>query len=227
MTGIFDSGDGGLSALSELRKLKPSIDICFFADRKNAPYGTKSESELIRLIKRDAEILKKAGADKILMACCTASTVYPHLPSGLKSLLFPIIRPAADEAARLTRNGKIAVIATDATVRSQAFSRELLKKRGVSEVTEIAAQELVSLVECGKKDGRLDGEGRKILFSALSPVKSSGADTLILGCTHFQHLEMEIACMLPGITLVSAAREGAKEMAKITKTDGKGKTVYL
>ena len=61
----------------------------------------------------------------------------------------------------------------------------------------------------------------------LAPVRLSGADTLILGCTHFQHLLREISCMLPGVSVVSAAREGAKEMARITENSGKGRTVYL
>jgi glutamate racemase len=227
MTGVFDSGDGGLIALSELRRQRPSIDICFFADRKNAPYGTKSEAELIRLVKKDSARLIAAGADKILMACCTASTVYRYLPEDLQKILIPIIAPTAKEAARVTGCGKVAVIATAATVRSRAFSRELFTDKKIKEVTEVETQGIVSMVESGVKDGKVGTNERKEIFKMLAPVRLSGADTLILGCTHFQHLLREISCMLPGVSVVSAAREGAKEMARITENSGKGRTVYL
>ena len=91
MIGIFDSGAGGITVARELRRLVPLSDLCFFADRKNAPYGTKSEKELIPLVKRDAEILYDMGAERIIMACCTASTVHEdrkstRLNSSHKSL---------------------------------------------------------------------------------------------------------------------------------------------
>ena len=71
---------GALSAISEIRKLCPKQDVCYYCDRKNSPYGTKTKAELIALVERDVEILKNAGADSILMACCTASTVFDCLP---------------------------------------------------------------------------------------------------------------------------------------------------
>lgn len=91
MVGIFDSGMGGEFALREFVSLCPNERAELFADRENAPYGTKSEPELIRLVKRDIDILRSRGAERILMACCTASTVYPLLPSEYQRAVIPII----------------------------------------------------------------------------------------------------------------------------------------
>ena len=226
MIGVFDSGAGGLTAISELRRIMPSVDICFLKDTKNAPYGTKSHSELIKLVERDILRLYRSGADKILMACCTASTVYEDLPLEMQKISMPIIEPAAREAARISAYGKIGVIATEATVACGAFSKALAKYDTVKEVRELPLQILVAMVEEGAVDGKLDRGKRDELSRLLSPIKNK-IDTLILGCTHFPHLEREIGGCLPGVRLVSASREGAKEISRLAKNKGKGKTVFL
>ena len=226
MIGVFDSGAGGLTAISELRHLMPSADICFFADRKNAPYGTKSRRELIKLVEGDILKLYRKGADRILMACCTASTVYEYLPQEMKRIALPIIEPAAREAARVTACGKIGVIATEATAASGAFSKALSKFPTVKEVYELPLQRLVTMVEGGAVDGNLQSHERDELSRLLAPLRNK-IDTLILGCTHFPHLEREIGGCLSGVRLVSSSREGAREISKITKNTGKGKTVFL
>jgi glutamate racemase len=227
MIGVFDSGAGGLTAITEIRKINPSVDVCFFADYKNAPYGTKSERELIRLVKDDVSRLLSAGAENILMACCTASTVHQYLPDGMKKITMPIIAPAAREAAHVTRLGRIGVIATAATVRSGRFSKELFRYGSVKDVFELPTQELVSLVECGASDSHISKRNRELLYNILKPIKSFGIDTLILGCTHFSHLEREIGSCLPGVKTVNASKIGAKEIIKRNFGYGKGKIVYL
>ena len=227
MIGVFDSGAGGLTAIAELRRLMPSVDICFLADRKNAPYGTKSKDELIRLVCADISKLRRAGAEKILMACCTASTVYDELPCKMRAIAHPIICPTAKEAARITNNGKIGVIATEATVSSSAFGKALIKYPSVKEVHELPTQRLVSWVEGGTVDGRVTSRERDELYRLIRPMREYGIDTLILGCTHFPHLEREICGCLPGVRLVSASREGARELVKSSKNTGKGKTIFL
>jgi len=227
MIGVFDSGAGGLTAIAEMRKINPTVDVCFLADYANAPYGTKSERELIRLVKKDVSALGSMGADRILMACCTASTVHRYLPENMRSLALPIITPTAKEAARVTKCGRIGVIATAATVRSERFSKELLCYDSVKEVTELPTQELVSLVEGGASDRHIREQDRFRLYSILKPLKKSGIDTLILGCTHFSHLEREIGSYLSGVRIVSASREGAREIMKDSRPYEKGKTIYL
>ena len=227
MIGVFDSGAGGLTAITELRRLMPTVDICFLADKKNAPYGTKSKDELIRLVCSDISRLRRVGADKILMACCTASTVYDNLPDEVRAIACPIICPTAKEAARITVSGKIGVIATDATVASAAFSKALSSFSSVKEVYELPLQRLVSLVEGGAVDGKMTRNARDELSRLIKPMRRCGIDTLILGCTHFPHLEKEISGCLPGVRLVNSSREGAREIVRSSKNTGTGKTIFL
>ena len=124
MIGIFDSGDGGLAAAREVRRLFQKEDIVLLADRKNAPYGTKTEEELISLVKEDIRRLSEMGCEKILVACCTASTVFPLLSEGEQQICLPIIHPTAEAVCG---SAHTAVIATERTVNSHAFSSEILR----------------------------------------------------------------------------------------------------
>lgn len=226
MIGVFDSGVGGLTALAELRRLLPRTDMIYLADREHAPYGTKSEEEILSLAESCIKRLITAGAEKILIACCTASTLHSRLTEGARRITTPIIAPAARAAQRVSR-GKIAVIATEATVRSHAFRRELLSI-GECEVTEHATQELVAMVESGASDQNpLSNEEKSRLARLLEPIEASRADTLILGCTHFPHLRGHIAAMLPCVKLISPSREGALEIARSTEDRGGGRTIFL
>lgn len=227
MIGIFDSGRGGLMTLSELRRIAPHKDVIFFADKKNAPYGTKTENELIRLVKRDVEILKSNGAEEILMGCCTACTVYDLLPIEIRKTAHPIIKPTANEAYRVTKNGKIGIIATERTIESGAFSRELSALGLTEPPISVKAQRLVSLIEGGACDGNLKKSEKEELDALLAPVKESGADTLILGCTHFPYLEKEISKLLPGVRTVSSALMGAKEILRYENKSEMGKTIFI
>lgn len=220
MIGIFDSGKGGLFALEELRLLKPKVDICFFADRKNAPYGKKTKEELIALATSDIKRLVKFGADKILIACCTASTVWEYLPSEYKSITTPIITPTAAAALGATKNKRIGVIATEATVKSGEFTKSLVSLDNKVTVFEKQTQDFVAMVESGEADINSIREN-------LLPFSLVGIDTLILGCTHFSHLKKEISLTLPGVALISSSYEGALKIAKDTENIGQGKTYYL
>ena len=227
MIGVFDSGIGGLTAVAEIRKVAPNADVCFFADKKNAPYGTKSPDELIALVKADIKKLRLFGADRILMACCTASTVHRYLPRTMRDIAEPIILPTAREAAKVTSCGRVGVIATEATVASGAFSRELSRFTSVKEVFELPLQGLVSLVESGACDKSITQAEKDELCRMLLPIRERKLDTLILGCTHFPHLEGTIGALLPGLKLISSSREGAKEILKTTSPRGTGKTFYI
>ncbi len=228
MIGIFDSGVGGFNSLYEVRRLLPRADIVYLADRKNSPYGTKSEDELILLVTEDIRRLKALGAAKILIACCTASTVWEHLSQTEREISIPIIRPAAHAAVRESRLG-IAVIATDATVRSGAFRKEISQLSQSLPVAEIAAQELVSLVEGGSRDGKIT-EAEMTTFTAVAEkISKTCADTLILGCTHFSHLKKTLAS-LTQTKIISPAIEGARLVVKECGASvrfGSGRTIYV
>ena len=225
MIGIFDSGVGGICAYRQVRLMLPQEDIIYLADRKNAPYGTKTKEEILKFTKNNIELLKNYGARKILIACCTASTLYDLLDREEKEISTPIIAPTAKKVAKI--GGKVAVIATEHTARCGAFSREIAKISDAS-VVEMAEQRLVSIVEGGNRDGALSPEGEEYLSRLAERIERTEANTLILGCTHFSHLEGELKRRLPKINIVSPAREGAKEIVKnILRKSECGKDIYL
>ncbi len=227
MTGIFDSGIGGITALQELRKIAPRENIIYLSDRENAPYGTKSADEVRDLAARCASRLLRLGADRVLIACCTAGTAHSELPEDVRELCFPIIEPAARRAANTTKNGKIGVIATNRTAASRAFTREISKISKSISVTEWALQKLVSLVESGARDGTVTDELHATLTKLFAPVSASDIDTLILGCTHFPHLKETIRGILPSVALISPSEAGAAAILPLIKREEEGRTLYL
>ena len=225
MIGIFDSGVGGLTAYKEVRRLAPSADIIYLADRKNAPYGTKGRDELIELVKTDVKILRSLGASDILIACCTASTVYPFLDRETRRRTIPIIEPAVESVYGLKR---VTVIATEHTVSCRAFGNSIRDKHLGTSVLEIPAQPLVSMVEDGSRDGNLSDLCREYLKDIASRVRAFKSDGLILGCTHFSHLENTLGEQLPEVKIISPAKEGAKKLVRCCNClSGYGKNIYV
>ncbi len=223
MIGVFDSGAGGLCAMRELVRLLPGEKKIYLTDRKNLPYGTKSEGELVLLVSENIRKLRLVGCERILLACCTASTIHRLLPREYKEVSLPII----EAAARAASGERIAVIATERTVSSGAFRGAVLDFYGFQQsacaryaprVFEISAGELVSLVESGERDGHLSERGRGAVLEVAKKVALTEPDSLILGCTHFSHLEESFASLLSGVRIISAAREGAFEMVKKENT---------
>lgn len=214
MIGVFDSGVGGFCAYARLRRLLPFEDIVYVADRKNAPYGTKTKEEILSFTKNNIRALKNLGARAVLIACCSASSVYPLLSEEEKRISFEIITPAATIASKT--GARIGVIATRHTVKQRAFTREI-QKRSDSPVTEWAEQELVRLVEDGNRDGRISVDCRAYLTDMTERLGTEGIDTLILGCTHFSHLKGEIGRLMPEVKIISPADVGAEELVKKIK----------
>ena len=225
MIGVFDSGVGGICAYNHVRAALSSKDRVYLADRKNAPYGTKTEDEILKFTKNNIRALKNLGAEVILIACCSASTVYERLNEEEKAISIPIITPAARAAAETGE--RIAVIATRHTARSGAFGREIARFSDAT-VCEMAEQGLVALVEGGNRDGRVSEECQAYLTAMTKRIKEAEADTLILGCTHFSHLEGEIKRLLPDVRIISPARVGAEELIKRIKSSREnGKITYI
>lgn len=227
MTGIFDSGLGGIRTASLLHALSPREDILLFADRRNAPYGTKSKDELEEIVNNNIQNLLRAGSDRVLIACCTAGSVYERIRPELRARSIEIITPTAKAAADASK-GRIAVIATEATVRSHAFSLAVRRIRPDACVTEIPAQRLVSLTEAGECDGRTSEGTRGYLDRLAERLLSEEPDCLILGCTHFPALSGELEGRLPGVKIISSSLEGAAAAAAlITRDAGEGRLIYL
>lgn len=228
MLGVFDSGVGGRNALFRLRSLLPLSDIVFFADTAHAPYGGRSREELIPLIRRDMEILRAAGAGKILAACCTAGCVLETLP-GVFPGVFPIVTPVARRAVTLTRRRTVGVLGTAATVKSGAFPRALRSLCPDVRTHAVAAPALVTLAENGITDPH-DARVRAEMTRLRRAFRGFPMDTLVLGCTHFSSLGEALARAFPGVCQVSSADVGAECFAdSLTEQerDGEGRTLFL
>ncbi len=226
MIGVFDSGVGGLTAVKELRKIAPRLNICFLADRNNAPYGTKTLKQIIEFSKRNIEKLRLLGAEKILIACCTASAAYQYLSDEEKKLCVPIIDFAAKRAVEISETGRIGVIATKRTVEEKAFSKAIAKISATARVFELEAQSFVSLVENGARDGSLNETESFEIKKKLAALRNFEIDSLILGCTHFPHIEKEIKNAL-GVKTVNPSFEGALEIAKAVNILENGSVTYI
>lgn len=216
MIGVLDSGAGGAGALVHLRSLLPTADITFLADIHNAPYGTKSADELIPLIEGNIDTLYKMGADRILIACCTASSLWHKFSDNARKIALPIIHLTADLLD--AGDSRIMVISTDFTARVHAFSGAIMAKYKTVSVTEIPMQRLVMAVEQARKsiDASQIFNNSEVLteLSRLDCyIEKHRPDTLILGCTHFSWLEHEIKRRYPSLRILNPARIGAESIA--------------
>lgn len=183
LIGIFDSGVGGLSVLREIHALLPAQPLIYIGDQVHVPYGKRQQAEILEFSTAITQYLLDAGAILIVVACNTASAaalkelrrIYPNVP-------FVGMEPAVKPASQQTINGVVGVLATPATFQGELYAT--LVERFASDV-KILTGTLPGLVE-EIEDGNLDGpRTRAILEKAINPMLAQGADTLVLGCTHF------------------------------------------
>ncbi len=222
MIGIFDSGLGGLTALTELRRHRPDIDIHYYADTAHLPYGTRSSDTLYRLSRAAIAYLIKCGADAVLVACGTVSSVVlPRLQSEFATPLIGVVEPAVHAALHYTRNNIVGILGTEATVRSRAFERALRERAPIATLS-VACPLFVSLVENGFTSPN-DPIATSAISHYLSPLRDKQIDTLILGCTHFPHLAAGISAYLPGVRLIGAGEAAADAIVATRPRVGHGK----
>ncbi len=223
MIGIFDSGLGGLTGVKALRETDCGEEIVYFGDTGRVPYGTRSAETIIKYAKQDAAFLVSKGVNAILVACGTVSTI--ALDTLRSQYLIPIIgvvEPASKAAVAATKNRKIAVIGTAATIRSGAYERTIKQLDPECDVISGACPILVPLVENGfvAPDCEIT---RLACEHYLKEIKESGADTLIMGCTHYPIIASIIGGVLPNVTLISAGYEAALETVRVLGINKKGK----
>ncbi len=206
--GVFDSGIGGLTVVAALRELLPHEDIFYLGDTARVPYGGKGRETIERYTLEIAELLLDEGAKAIVVACNTATALaIPKLESAVRVPSVGVIAPGAAAAAATTRNGKIGVIGTRATIASGAYERALREHRADLEIHALACPLLVPLVEEGWLD---DPVTDLVVGRYLTPLLTAGIDTLVLGCTHYPFVRESIARFLgPGITIVDSAHNCA------------------
>lgn len=184
MIGVFDSGLGGLTVVREIWRANPHVPILYLGDLARLPYGTKSRETICRYAEEDVKFLLKEGAEKIVIACNTVSSLaYNHLISKYQNIEFnEVITPAVIRAVEVSKNGRIGVIGTRATIGSRIYEKKILELRPTAQVFSQAAPLLVSLIEEGWTKRP---EIKTILRTYLRPLRNAHIDTLILGCTHF------------------------------------------
>ena len=212
MIGVFDSGVGGLASVSYIKEALPDIDLAYIADTENSPFGTKSHGEIVKITEYNIERLRQMGAERVLIACCTASTAHPYISEGAAKISIPIIEPTARRAAFAAEGGKIGVIATERTVKSSAFPTAIKRYCPIAEVCQYPAQELVEYIE-----NREASAVHEFISKTAEKITKDGCTTLILGCTHFSHARVVFSRHLPTVNVIDSAHAGALEVIRYAK----------
>ena len=182
--GIFDSGFGGLTAVRALRAICPEENIVFFADNGRAPYGGRPLRQLRQMARQNLDMAASCGAKVIFAACGTLSSNASDILAAYAVPAFGVLDAAVAEIAREQSTAPVGVIATEATVRSGAFERELRAACPGREVFSAACPDFVPLIESGFV-GRDDPARRRAVEDYLQPLKAQGVGTLLLGCKHY------------------------------------------
>jgi glutamate racemase len=214
--GVFDSGIGGLTVLHEIIEALPRENTVYLGDTARSPYGTKSVDTVLRYSFENSEFLVEKGVKVLVVACNTSTAIaLERLQSELDLPVIGVIGPGVRRALASTKNKKIGVIGTEATIQSGAYTRALKAADPAVEVYSRACPLFVPLVEEGWTDNAVVEMTVKAYLESL---KQSGIDTLILGCTHYPLLKKAIRKFLgSGVRLVDSAEETAAEVAALLK----------
>ena len=230
--GIFDSGVGGLTVLHALAEALPAERLVYLGDAGRHPYGTKSAETVARYSLENAEFLLDKGVKLLVVACNTASAVaLDTLRTRCRVPVLGVIEPGARAAAARTRNQRVGVIGTEATIASGAYTRALRALVPTLEIYTRPCPLLVPLAEEGWVEGSI---ARAVVETYLGTLRHSGIDTLVLGCTHYPLLKPLIGeVMGEGVVLVDSAEETAREVAAelgargLARRDGPGSASFF
>ena len=211
--GVFDSGFGGLTVLKVLLELIPGADYAYFGDTARLPYGSKSVETVARYALEATRHLEAHGAQMLVIACNTATALaLDRIAAAAHVPVVGVIEPGAEAARAATRNQKIVVIGTEATVRSHAY-RQALEARGLS-TREKACPLLVPLVEEGWVEHSVTEQVARIYLGDAFADGFRDADTLVLGCTHYPLLKPLLHRVAPErVSIVDSAESTARSVA--------------
>ncbi len=232
--GVFDSGVGGLTVLREIIRRTPHESTLYLGDNERAPYGTRSDEEVLRFSRAALDVLAERDVKAIVVACNTSTAVaLGDLRRRYDLPILGVIRPGASAAALATRTRRVGVIATPATIRSHAYFSAIKDENPAVEVYEHATPALVPLVESGQLSG---SEVDAVVADAVSPLfggrNASGEfifplppgaeiDTLLLGCTHYPLLRESIARFVGDrVAIVDSATATASALAELLLVNG-------
>ena len=228
--GVFDSGLGGLTVVKAIMEDLPLESIVYFGDTARVPYGTKSKTTIVKFSLENVEFLLRFDVKCIVIACNTSSSwALPTLRKYFKVPIIGVIRPGAAAAVRQTKNKRIGVIGTNATIKSGAYDAAIQRLDPAIKVFTQSCPLFVPLVEEGWLGGNIS---RHVAQRYLQPLLRQRVDTLILGCTHYPLLASTIRQVMgPGVALVDSARQTANEVRGVlmgadTLSDSRRKPRY-
>ena len=214
--GVFDSGVGGLTVLRALAAALPGEQFLYLGDTARLPYGTRSSTTVVRYALQAADELVERGIKCLVVACNTASAAalgamrdrYAGMP------VIGVIEPGASAACAASPSGRIAVLATEGTVRGGAYQQAIARLRPAARVTALACPLFVALAEEGWVDGAVVEATVARYLAPLRADPATAPDTLVLGCTHFPVLRAAIAAGIgPGVAIVDSAATTARVTA--------------
>ena len=217
--GVFDSGLGGLTVMQQLMCTLPYEPIVYFGDTARVPYGGKSPDTIVRYSIENSLFLIGKEVKVIVVACNTATS---HALDKLREFfdlpILGVIDPGAERAVEITRNGTIAVLGTRGTIESQAYQKAIALRAPAARVIPIACPLFVPFIE----EGCVDHPAvRLVVQEYLRPVKESGADTLLLGCTHYPLLQKLIREEVGNhVAIVDSASCCARKVSALIDTHG-------
>jgi glutamate racemase len=232
--GVFDSGVGGLTVLREILRRTPAEGTIYLGDNARAPYGTRSDEEVRTFSTESIDALVDRDVKAVVVACNTSTAVaIGDLRRRYDLPILGVIRPGAVAASLTTRNRRVGVIATPATIRSRAYFAAIKDENPAIEVYEHATPAFVPMVEAGELTGpQVEATVRESLAPLLGERDGAGdfvfplppsarIDTLLLGCTHYPLLQPVIAAVAgEGIAIVDSANATASALAELLSING-------
>ena len=221
--GVFDSGIGGLTVLREIWKVLPGESTIYFGDNSRAPYGNKSRSTIIRYSLQNMKFLESKDVKMIVIACNTASAyAYDTLKDRAGVPVVEVVTPGAEAAIRATKNGRIGIIGTKATISTGVYKKaveDCAEKHGIKniEIYQKTYPLFVSLAEEGWWDNEI---ARLTAKEYLTPLKEAGIDTLVMACTHYPLLAKVIGEIMGDVITLVNTGEAAAAVVKNMLTEG-------
>jgi glutamate racemase len=217
--GVFDSGVGGLTVLHECLVTMPHEDFVYLGDHARLPYGPRPLDEVRRFAREIAAYLERQGVKLLLVACNTAtSAALPQLQEELSVPVVGVITPEAHAAVQATRNRRIGLMATEATVQAGRYAQLVRALDAGAELVPVACPRLVPLIESDEPFGV---ETTEAVREYAAPLKTADVDTVILGCTHYPLIRPVFQRVFGrGVTLVFSAEETAREVAETLARKG-------
>ena len=220
--GVFDSGLGGLTCVKELKRLMPKETIIYFGDTGRVPYGTRSRETIIKYVSQNIRFLKTFDVKLIAAACGTASTLALSEARDAAGDIpvIGVVEGASEDAVKATKNGRIGVIGTPATIGSGAYEKALKSLKSDVYIKSAACPLFVPVVENGRT-GKDDPIVKILVDEYLRGIKEAGCDALILGCTHYPLLREAIAEYLgEGTALIDSGQSEAAKIARYLNENG-------